>query len=310
MSNNAVTDYQQHPEQLLARYGKSFHWAGLFLTKTQRKAAEKVYAFCRYVDDIVDENPNKQQAKLQIQHIKTAIDAQKSEDIIVEQMLDLMQQYPIHPQVVHDLIDGVAWDLSHSLIDSEADLFRYSYGVASTVGLLMCGIFKVTDPQALAFAVDLGLAMQFTNIARDVQEDAEKGRIYLPQQWFQSPISAQDILDSQQHSQVYAQIKKLLQLADQYYASADHGLAYLPWRARLSILIASQVYQAIGLKALNMGEQAYWQCPRVFTTKWEKIKLSSQAFTQLCSTRKYYQPHQHNSELHHHLSGLVGHLRV
>lgn len=282
------------PKKMLAHYGKSFNWAALILSKQQRAHAQCIYAFCRYIDDIADEMPDKVQAKRMLLKIKKAINSQQSDHIIIKNMIVLMGKLDINPKIIHQLIDGISWDLENNHIANIDALIRYSYGVASTVGLLMCSVFRALDKSALRYAIDLGIGMQLTNIARDVIEDAQRGRIYLPQNWFTQGLDSSDILYSKNiRLEIFTKILKLLEIAEHYYQSAEKGISYLPSRVRLSILTASKLYNAIGKKIQLLNSDEYWSTLRVSTTKVEKIRLSLKALGQFKFLKQGKYSHHH-----------------
>lgn len=275
------------PEEMLAHYGKSFNWAALILNKQQRRDAQCIYAFCRYIDDIADEMPDKLQAKKMLSDIKEEIQSKRSDHIIIKNMIQLMSELTINPKIIYQLIDGISWDLHHQYINDVEELVRYSYGVASTVGLLMCAVFNVQDKNALRYAIDLGIGMQLTNIARDVIEDAKRGRVYLPRNWFKENIQPNQIINPANLRQdIFNKILKLLELAESYYQSAERGIPYLPNRVQFSILTASKLYNAIGVKIKSLSPDEYWATERVSTTKLEKTKLSLEALYQFKFLKK------------------------
>ncbi len=295
----------ENPEQLLAKYGKSFNFAAFFLNKTQKKQAQIVYAFCRYIDDVVDEIEDKAIAKALIESVKQAIFYKKSNNVIVDNMLTLMDELKISPVVVNQLVDGVAFDLEHQRIHNQAELLRYSYGVAGTVGLLMCYVFKIKNSTALKYAVDLGIAMQLTNIARDVQEDALKQRVYLPQNWFDKPITPKDILQTTHRQTLFSVIQKILELSKVYYNSACEAMPYLPFRVRFCVLTAAKVYGAIGHKISEHDANSYFQQKRIHTTFFEKIKICLGVLfsADLWHTKKSTEAHA--MELHIEIEDLI-----
>lgn len=295
----------------IKKNGKSFHWASHVLGENEKHKAQKIYAFCRHIDDIADESDSAEWALMRLNQIKEEFDKNLSQDPNVRLMLELKQELNINPVLIQQLIDGVEWDMHHNRIASQAQLLRYSYGVASTVGILMCYVLKVKDPNALRFAVDLGIAMQLTNIARDVLEDARIDRVYLPQSWFSAPMHPDDILDNEKRRlDVFEAINRCLALADNYYESADDGMRYLPPRARISIMIASRVYQKIGKKIQSMKALQYWQCSRVYTSKGEKAGASMRALFDFISKRRYSVANPcvaHQSTLHEEIEDLICH---
>ena len=191
---------------------------------------------------------------------------------------------PIRP--IQHLLDGLLFDQGHVAIKSEDALIKYAYQVAGTVGLLMCPVLGCQKRHAFSFAVDMGIAMQLTNIARDVLEDAKMGRRYLPANWV-GQLSASDILacantpDSREAIQVKAGIDRLLSLADAYYDSGRKGLVYLPPRAHIAIAVAANVYREIGQKLRR--RRLNWSAGRVVTNKLEKVMASGGASASLAT---------------------------
>jgi phytoene synthase len=167
---------------------------------------------------------------------------------------------------------------------------------------MMCRVLECTQPRAEAFAIDLGIAMQLTNISRDVLEDAKMGRRYLPSDWFESVVSVDDIANAESDclQPVTQAIDRLLQLSETYYASALMGIRLLPFRSRLSIAIALRVYRQIGW-VLRRQDLAWWK-GRVMVGKTEKARLSLRSLSELLPV---HVP-AHTSALHQHLEGLAG----
>ena len=196
-------------------------------------------------------------------------------------------------------------DQNPTAVADEAELLRYCHAVAGTVGLMMCRVLNCEEPRADSFAIDLGVAMQLTNISRDVLEDAKMGRRYLPASWanFTPAQIAKAGLgdeDTDCREQVAHGIARLLDLSEQYYASALLGICLLPFRSRLSIAIALRVYRQIGW-VLRRRNLAWWQ-GRVMVTGGEKALLSLRSLADL--RPKKVPPHR--TQLHQHLQGLVG----
>ena len=153
--------------QILKRHGRSFHFASLFLSADHRGRAADLYAFCRQVDDIADEAVDKNKAWDELETIKA----------------NLPKGTNGTSRAAYDLVATVQSDLRTVDLQTQDDLIQYAYGVAGTVGLLMCDVLGVHDARAKSYAIDLGIGMQLTNIARDVQADALIGRRYLPMSW-------------------------------------------------------------------------------------------------------------------------------
>ena len=279
--------------QTLAKNGKSFYWASRLLGRQMAKDAAELYSLCRLLDDIADGDIDGLDAKKgthRLRHIRrqlTQIDAGNIPEQPDPALLQYMQvmnrcQIPVMP-LIH-LLDGLLLDQSEMLLKDEADLVAYAYHVAGAVGLLMCPVLGCDDRTAFRFAVDMGIGMQLTNIARDILEDAQMGRRYLPESWT-AQLSPDQIVacakapESQNYKQIQAAADKLLTLADQYYESGRLGLGFLPVRARYGIAVAAGVYRAIGIKL--RARELRWGDGRVVTSKSEKLSASLQALSKL-----------------------------
>ena len=156
--------------------GKSFYWASIFLPKKNRIAASKLYSICRYLDDVADDS--KLDSSSQIKNIFKQVKENE-----VSEIGAFFKQNHISLNILKDLIDGLISDQQNVRIKSEKDLIDYSYKVAGTVGLMMLPIINTKNNEARKHAIDLGIAMQLTNIARDIYEDAKMDRLYLPKEW-------------------------------------------------------------------------------------------------------------------------------
>ncbi|MGB2496627.1 MAG: phytoene/squalene synthase family protein, partial [Candidatus Puniceispirillaceae bacterium] len=253
MSNESLTS-----EQSLAANGKSFHWARRFLGARMGNDAARLYAFCRLLDDMADGDIENGPARLRAIRDDLAA-GRPGDDPALQAFLPLMAEKRFPAEVLVALIDGLLEDqLDMVALADEAALLRYAYRVAGTVGLLMCHVLDCHAPAARAHAIDLGIAMQLTNIARDVLEDADMNRRYIPGDWVGGATPA-DILAAAQapgsdvHADVTNAVARLLDIAETFYASGAQGYRYLPWRAHLSIAIAARVYRQIGVQLLATG---------------------------------------------------------
>jgi 15-cis-phytoene synthase len=245
----------------LARHAKSFSFAALFLPRPAADDAAVLYAFCREVDDAVDEAPSLEQARAEGARLAAELAGAAPARPSIRDLQALAARRAIDLRFAHDLIEGVRADAAARvrLPDDEA-LLRYGYQVAGTVGGMMAPILGVTDPRALRHAVDLGIAMQLTNICRDVLEDARRDRVYLPalrlrdaglDDGWAERIAAGHAPPREARRAITMVVRDLLALAERYYASADAGMRFIPARARLAILVASRVYRAIGVRLLR-----------------------------------------------------------
>lgn len=235
---------------VMARKARTFYRASLLLPAATRADAAVVYALCRELDDTADEADDPAAAALALDRLHGEACGALSPRPLVASFLEAAERLELPIESAVELIRGVRSDLEAVRIRDDHELLRYCYRVASTVGLLMCGVLEVRSRAARPHAVDLGVAMQLTNIARDVAEDAARNRVYLPRIRLEGAGVDADALpagtaDPRAVARVVADI---LELADQYYHSADGGMRDIPWRPRQAILVASRTYRAIGVR--------------------------------------------------------------
>jgi phytoene synthase len=292
---------------VLRTRARSFRWGQAFLAPDQADDAAIVYALCRLVDDTADEADDDEIARRDMTALQRELRAQAPARPIVSAYLAVAQRCGIHEAAAHHLCDGCMADLDTVRVANDEELIQYSYRVAGTVGLMMCGVLGVDDARALPHAVDLGIAMQITNICRDVAEDASNGRCYLPADRLAAVGVTQDdvIAGTANPATVFAVIEDLLRLAERYYASADVGMHWIPVRARLAILVAARLYRAIGLRILRRGQAAVRS--RTIVGPLAKIGWVGAATAAWASTLMAGLPEQpHPVELHLALKGLPG----
>ncbi len=288
------------PELVLATSGESFHWAKRFLGKKMGYDAARLYSFCRVLDDMADGDiPNGHEHLIDIQ--STLNNGGWDNHPFLNQFSSMVEEYELPTEVVGALVEGLMDDQEPEvLIENEADLIQYAYKVAGTVGLLMCCVLNTSNPKAKPHAVDLGIGMQLTNIARDVVEDAKMGRRYLPGTWV-NDMSPEEILvaannpQSEEAAVISSAVRRLLGLAEEYYASGRIGLSYLPARAHFSIGVAAKVYRQIGIQLLRSRHS--WWGPRQVTSKSSKVLCTLRA--SLGMFRRFPHPRgNHNTKLH------------
>ncbi len=263
---------------VLRSHGRSFYFASRLLGSTYRSRAARLYAFCRYVDDLVDESSDQHNAANEIKQLKHSLQRGHSSKPCVMNTIALMQELSMPFAPVESLISGVHSDLSTRMIKDEAELLHYAFEVAGTVGLMMCFILDVRDTNAWPFAIDLGIAMQLTNIARDVGEDAAKGRVYLPANWL-GGLSAADVLNPnlKQQQTLQQATQRMLKLADVYYQSGLAGVGYLPPSARYGIVVAAKVYREIG-EVVAEADYCSWN-RRAVVPQSRKVYCASKALS-------------------------------
>ncbi len=238
---------QDDARAVLRRHGRTFSLASHLLGRVHASRAATLYAFCRHVDDLADEASDAAAARHALAAVSCALADGRADDPRTSAMLALQAEtgMPVAPALA--LVAGVASDLDPVRIADETQLIRYAWSVAGTVGLMMCAVLDVRDPRAAPFAIDLGIAMQLTNIARDVGEDARMDRRYLPATWV-GDVAAAAIAtpDAALQTSLRTATQRLLALAERYYDSGEAGLGFLPARARVAILAAARMYRAIG----------------------------------------------------------------
>ena len=234
----------------------SFHAASRLLPARVRDPSLVLYAFCRLADDAVDEGANPVQAVLHLQDRLDRAYAGHPFDAPVDRAFARLVEHYDLPRALPDaLLEGFAWDAEGRRYDTLSGVLDYSARVAAVVGVMMCVLMRVRDPHRLARACDLGLAMQLTNIARDVGEDARNGRIYLPLDWLaEAGIDPAAFLRAPSPSpELRALTARLLAEADRLYTRSEPGIAALPLDCRPGILAARHIYDGIGGALRRMG---------------------------------------------------------
>ena len=238
---------------LLKKYAKSFYWASFFLPKEIFNKCSSLYNFCRTLDDIVDDN-NKLEIKKNnfLQFKKNFIDKDLS-DPIIKEMWSIINSEKISEKVVSDLFKGVETDLEEKVqINSKKELLVYSYRVAGTVGLMMSKILKVKNKEALKGAIDLGIAMQLTNIARDVCEDRDSNRQYIKPD--------------------FSAIKETINESQIFYQKSFSSISSIPLRSRFSVIVARRVYKKIGDYILKQkNSENYNKAGKIYVPIFGKI---------------------------------------
>ena len=237
----------------LATYAKSFNWAGFFLPKKTYKKCSALYDFCRVVDNIADDK-NALEVKLtKFKEFKDNFENKNFSDPIIKSIWDLIYENNISTKIIHDLFDGINSDIKEQVkLNTKKELLIYSYRVAGTVGLMMAKILKVDKKNSLKSAIDLGIAMQLTNISRDVIEDLNNNRIYIDQN--------------------FENIKSTIQLSEEFYENSFYSIKEIPLSFRFSILVARRVYRKIGYKILNKKNfENYKKSGKIYVNNAEKI---------------------------------------
>jgi phytoene synthase len=228
---------------------KSFFAASKLLPERVRNAAVALYAFCRVADDLVDEGESSEDALLELRQRLDGIYSGQPQPFLEDNALaHVAQQYALPRNMLEALIEGFEWDAQGKTYETIEDVHQYAARVAGSVGAMMCWIMGARSASTLARACELGVAMQLTNIARDVGEDARNGRLYLPRQWMQQAGIDPEAWLSQPciSPELQGVIERLLQEADRLYQQATAGVAGLPRDCRAAIFAARLIYAEIG----------------------------------------------------------------
>ena len=276
----------------LAHFAKSFNWAGFFLPKNIYNDCSKIYAFCRVLDDLVDEKTSLELRTDRFNKIKNVFEKayektnsdkslihQYEYGSIVNDMIMIAYNNNIKKVILNDLIEGVGSDLKSKVyLRSVKDLLLYSYRVAGTVGLIMAKILNVNDTRSLKGAIDLGIAMQLTNIARDVIEDQKMNRQYIKPD--------------------FENIEATLKLADMFYESSFSSIKNIPFKYRFAIIVARRVYRQIGRKIIKKGNMDnYEKSGKIYINYFGKIfQTFLSLFDLMILFLKNIEPHQRKRE--------------
>ena len=268
-------------KQRIERGSKSFAAAAKLFPRETRHDAYMLYAWCRYCDDEIDGQHfgfrATGRAHIACEHrlgelrekTKAALNGE-AEEPVFEALARVTAKHEIPAKHPLELLDGFAMDVENRHYETIEDTLDYCYHVAGVVGVMMAMIMGVRERPTLLRACDLGLGFQLTNIARDVIEDAQDGRVYLPTAWLAEAGVAQDrVADPAYRAQVAEVVGRMLDLADAYYASARQGIAELPLRSAWTIAAASRIYRAIGRDVQALGARA-WDL-RVSTSRTRKL---------------------------------------
>ena len=237
----------------LSIYAKSFSWAGFFLPKKTLNKCSALYDFCRVVDNLADDDDEIESKEKKFDLFEKDFNQKNFNNPIIKNMWGLIEEYSISLEIVRDLLFGIKSDIKETVkLNSRKDLIIYSYRVAGTVGLMMAKILKVSKKSSLKSAIDLGIAMQLTNISRDVIEDFEKNRSYI--------------------NKNFQEISSTINLAETFYESSFYSIRDIPLSFRFSILVARRVYRKIGHKILNKKNfDDYQNSGKVYVSNTEKI---------------------------------------
>ena len=266
----------------LSVYAKSFSWAGFFLPKETFKKCSALYDFCRVADNIADDDKKIEDKEKKFNNFENDFNQKNFGNPIIKNMWGLIEEFNISLKVVQDLLIGIKSDIKDRVkLNSEKDLLIYSYRVAGTVGLMMAKILKVNKKNSLKSAINLGIAMQLTNISRDVIEDSKNNRFYI--------------------NKSFEEITSTINLADTFYENSFYSIKDIPISFRFSILVARRVYRKIGHKIQNKKNlNNYQNSGKIYVSNIEKILetfLSIFDFIKLSFIYKKDDEIQHNHNL-------------
>ena len=237
----------------LAIYAKSFNWAGFFLPKKTYEKCSALYDFCREADNIADDENKIEVKKDNFIKFRNSFINKNYDNPVIKNMWNLINEFSISTKIVDDLFEGIYSDIKESVnLKSKKELLIYSYRVAGTVGLMMAKILNVHKEQSLKSAIDLGIAMQLTNISRDVMEDKKNNRFYI--------------------NESFEEIETTIKLSEKFYENSFYSIKEIPLSFRFSILVARRVYRKIGYKILNKQNiENYKKSGKIYVSNIEKI---------------------------------------
>jgi phytoene synthase len=275
--------------QSLQKHARSFRIAARFLGNEEADDAAICYAFCRDADDRVDEAPSFETARSAITELQAELSGQQAQSPLVGAFCEMAQRRHMPLAVAHTLVETIAADAGPVRIADDAALIQYAYGVAGTVGVMMAYLLGAQSERALASAIDLGIGMQLSNVARDVREDAARNRVYLPMyRLYRLGISPEAVVAGQADPQLLAQVcQDLVEMAEPYYASALDGLRYL----------------AIGQEVVRRGVEAFER-----RTVLGRVRLGGamlRGIAMVLHPRVWGALRPHNPQLHSHLADIL-----
>ncbi len=237
----------------LSVYAKSFNWAGFFLPGETLNKCSTLYDFCRVADNLADDHDRVENKKKKFDQFEKDFYQKNFKSPIIKNMWGLIEECNISLKIVEDLLIGIKSDIKDNVkLNSKKDLLIYSYRVAGTVGLMMAKILRVSKKSSLKSAIDLGIAMQLTNISRDVVEDYENNRFYIDKN--------------------FHEILSTINLAEAFYENSFYSIKDIPISFRFSILVARRIYRKIGHKILNKKNlDNYEKSGKIYVSNVEKI---------------------------------------
>lgn len=260
-----------HCKALTAYHSKSFSMAAALLPKPKKRAVHALYAFCRVTDDIADDFEGDRAQALECWRMKICGEEVDPHDDVALAWLDTLSKFDVPAIYAQQLIDGVKRDLSQNRYENFEDLVTYCYGVASTVGLMSMHIVGFKEIEAVSYAVKLGVALQLTNILRDVREDWERNRIYLPKEELESfGLTEEDIARGVKDRRWREMMRFQINRAHLIYEEAWPGIRYLNREGRFAIAAAAAFYRDI-LSDIESHDYDVFS-RRAYVSKWAKMR--------------------------------------
>jgi len=275
--------------EMIAKGSRSFAVASRLLASETRHGAWMLYAWCRYCDDRIDQQDlgrgapggTDELASERLEELRDrtrgALAGEPVEEPVFVALQRVVQHHRIPDRYPMELIEGFAMDVEgHRYLEID-DTLRYGYHVAGVVGVMMAHVMGVRDRPTLLRAADLGIALQLTNIARDVMDDAEAGRVYMPTRWLEEAgVPSAEITAPHHRRAVFEVTRRLLNVADRYYDSGGVGLRHLSLRSAWAVATARDVYRDIGRLVLTRGDRAWDE--RAIVGKGRKLYLAARSF--------------------------------
>ncbi len=277
-------------KEIIYKSSKSFFWASKFLSFEILQKVINIYSFCRIHDDLVDEN------------LKFS-DTDNKVKTEIEELKEVIKSYGISEDIISELILGINSDINFKRYKNNKELLRYCYRVAGVVGLMMTKALKIESKEANFYAIDLGIAMQLTNISRDIIQDFNNHRIYLPE----DTDITEETLSSKTYEnniKIKREVDKILLKSNIYYKSSLNGFRHIPIKSRLSILVALRIYEAIGLKIKRSGTKFLEE--NIYVNNYEKFFIILKTLFEfvIFFVIPVYRK-KHNPYLHENLKGMI-----
>ena len=265
----------------MSTYAKSFNWAGFFLPKKTYKKCSALYDFCRVIDNIADDKDKIEIKEKKFNQFTNNFNQKNFNDPIIKNMWSLIDEFNISLKIVQDLLNGIKSDIKERVkLNSKKDLLIYSYKVAGTVGLMMAKILEVNKKSSLKSAIDLGIAMQLTNISRDVVEDSKINRFYI--------------------NESFQEISSTINLADTFYENSFYSIKDIPLNFRFSILVARRVYRKIGFKIIKKHNlENYKNSGKIYVSNIEKVIETFLSIFDLIKLSLTYKKEEQTQHYHH-----------